>query len=114
MPPSRRRSLHTVTLVLVVAVVLAIPLLAMIAMMPMMMQMGVGGTMPMSPAGGLGMMLAVGLVLVAAAVLLYRAVVGRAGTRREPALEELRLAYARGDCTQEEFEQRREALRQSE
>jgi putative membrane protein len=32
----------------------------------------------------------------------------------DPALEELRMAYARGDLSEEEFEERRERLRQEE
>lgn len=46
-------------------------------------------------------------LLAIGAYLLYRAVTG---TRSDPALEELRLAYARGELTDEEFEQRRDAL----
>ncbi|WP_248897106.1 SHOCT domain-containing protein [Haloplanus halobius] len=68
------------------------------------------GTMP-------GWMFVVGIVmqllflatLVAGGYLLYSAV---AGSERDSdrALEELRLAYARGELTDEEYEQRREAL----
>ena len=48
-------------------------------------------------------------VLVGGGYLTYRAL---AGSERDsdPAVEELRLAYARGDLTDEEYEQRREAL----
>lgn len=35
-------------------------------------------------------------------------------TSRDPAMEELRTAYARGDLTDEEFEARRERLERSE
>nr|WP_305080130.1 SHOCT domain-containing protein [Natronomonas sp. LN261] len=47
---------------------------------------------------------------------LYRWLVGggRAGAVTDPALEELRMAYARGDLSEEEFEERRERLRQEE
>ncbi|WP_435346700.1 SHOCT domain-containing protein [Haloarchaeobius sp. HRN-SO-5] len=48
-------------------------------------------------------------VLVGAGYLLYRAATGSDGGD-ERALEELRLAYARGDLSDEEFESRRERL----
>ncbi|WP_228371021.1 MULTISPECIES: SHOCT domain-containing protein [unclassified Natrinema] len=47
-------------------------------------------------------------VVVGGGYLLYRAITGAADTDR--ALEELRLAYARGDLSDEEYEQRRDAL----
>ena len=68
------------------------------------------GTMP-------GWMFIVGIVmqflflgaLVGGGYLIYRAVTGDASDS-DHALEELRLAYARGELTDEEYEQRREAL----
>ncbi|MFA1612594.1 SHOCT domain-containing protein [Halobellus rubicundus] len=68
------------------------------------------GTMP-------GWMFIVGIVmqllflaaLVGGGYLIYRAVTG-AASDSDQALEELRLAYARGELTDEEYEQRREAL----
>lgn len=55
------------------------------------------------------------LLVLAAVVgggyLLYRAVTGAtAGTDEDPALEELRAAYARGDLTEAEYDRRRERL----
>jgi len=47
--------------------------------------------------------------LVGGGYLIYRAVTGSESSS-DQALEELRLAYARGDLTDEEYEQRREAL----
>ncbi|SFG14652.1 putative membrane protein [Halopelagius inordinatus] len=47
--------------------------------------------------------------LVAGGYLLYRAVTG-GETDSDQALEELRLAYARGELTDDEYETRREAL----
>ncbi|MCD2200710.1 MULTISPECIES: SHOCT domain-containing protein [unclassified Halobacterium] len=47
--------------------------------------------------------------LVGGGYLVYRAVTGGASDS-DQALEELRLAYARGELTDEEYEQRREAL----
>jgi len=68
------------------------------------------GTMP-------GWMIIVGIVmqllflaaLVGGGYLIYRAIVGSESSS-DQALEELRLAYARGELTDEEYEQRREAL----
>jgi len=47
--------------------------------------------------------------LVGGGYLIYRAV-PRDASDSDQALEELRLAYARGELTDEEYEQRREAL----
>jgi len=49
--------------------------------------------------------------LVGGGYLVYRAVTGPAGDS-DQALEELRLAYARGELTDEEYNQRRAALEQ--
>jgi len=69
-----------------------------------------GGTMP-------GWMFIVGIVmqllflaaLLGGGYLIYRAITGSESSS-DQALEELRLAYARGELTDEEYEQRREAL----
>lgn len=50
-------------------------------------------------------------VIALGAYLLYKRVAG-ADEGADPALEELRRAYARGDLTDEEFERRRERLEQ--
>ncbi|MFB6073328.1 MAG: SHOCT domain-containing protein [Halobacterium sp.] len=50
--------------------------------------------------------------LVGAGYLVYRAFTRRPS--RDPALEELRTAYARGDLSDEEFEERRERLQREE
>ncbi|WP_435102614.1 SHOCT domain-containing protein [Halarchaeum sp. P4] len=103
--------------ILVVGVIVLAPLLMMVFMMPMMGMMGwwwsdgmMGG---MSSFWGLVMMLFWLVILAGIGYVLYRAVAGsdRAAGRVDPALEELRLAYARGELTQEEFEERREQLR---
>ncbi|QKY21857.1 SHOCT domain-containing protein (plasmid) [Halolamina sp. CBA1230] len=68
------------------------------------------GTMP-------GWMYIVGIVmqllflaaLVGGGYLIYRAIAG-SESGSDQALEELRLAYARGELTDEEYEQRRDAL----
>mgnify|MGYP000439329211 CR=1 FL=1 len=50
---------------------------------------------------------------VVAGYLVYRGVTGRT-QNRDPALEELRLAYARGDLSDDEFESRRQQLREDD
>ncbi|MFC7044725.1 SHOCT domain-containing protein [Halobacteriaceae archaeon GCM10025711] len=101
-------SLLRVVLV-VLAVLLLLPVLMMAFVGPMM-----GMWMTGSPMGGvtplwtLGVPLVFVAVLVAVGYLLYRTVAG--GTGADPALEELRMAYARGDLTDDEFEERRRRL----
>lgn len=103
--------------VLVVLLVLVlVPVFLMALAMPMMgMMMGwdggmMGGT---SWVWGVGMMLLWVVVLVGIGYLAYRGLRGSVGpaATTDPALEELRLAYARGDLSEEEFETRREKLR---
>ncbi len=53
------------------------------------------------------------LVLLGGGYLIFRRV-SDTQSSHNPAMEELRLAYARGDLTDEEFEARREKLEQSE
>ena len=55
------------------------------------------------------MMLVPLLILLGGGYLLYRAFT-RDNLRTDPALEELRLAYARGELSEEEFETRRSRL----
>jgi putative membrane protein len=106
----------TVVLVLIAAVIL-LPLLTM--------GMGFGGMMggPMMGGGmwdgqtGSGWWLLAGilsrvlslLVVVGVGYLIYRALTA-SEEGSDDALEELRLAYARGDLSDEEFERRRERL----
>lgn len=86
--------------------------------------MGYGSMMGGTWGGGMwgdgtmsGWMYIVGIVmqllflaaLVGGVYLIYRAVTGTK-SNADPTLEELRLAYARGELTDEEYEQRREAL----
>ncbi|MFC4549852.1 MULTISPECIES: SHOCT domain-containing protein [Halorussus] len=106
---------------LVVAFVLLLlaPLLMMLFLMPVM---GVGWWMfgPMGPNGspngfgGVGPVWVLGFWVAGLALAVgigylgYRAV---SESRTDPAIRELREAYARGDLSQEEYEERREALR---
>ena len=110
--------LHIVLLVL--AVIVLLPVLMMVFAMPMMGMMGwwwnggmAGGV---SPLWGVVMMLVWVLVLGGIGYLLYRGFVGRTGSSgtTDPALRELRMAYARGDLTEEEFEERRAKLSRQE
>jgi len=113
------RTLRTILIVL--AVVVLFPVLTMVFAFPMMglwggygpMMGGYGGYAGVAPLWGIGTMLVFLVVLVAVGYVLYRALVsGRGGlAHTDAALEELRLAYARGDLTDEEFERRRETLR---
>lgn len=105
---------------IVLGVIVLFPLLMMVFAMPMMGMMGwwwgdgmAGG---LSPMWGLGMMLVWLVVLLGIGYLLYRGLVGgvRSRTVADPALEELRMAYARGDLSEEEFEERRSRLLREE
>lgn len=70
----------------------------------------------LSPFWGIGMMLVWLVVLVGIGYFLYCRLVGRMDTGRtaDPALEELRTAYARGELSDEEYEERRERFRREE
>ncbi|MFB6131115.1 MAG: SHOCT domain-containing protein [Salinigranum sp.] len=105
----------------VLAVLVLFPLLMMVFAMPMMGMMGWwwgGGRVGsgLSPLWGIGMMLVWLVVLVGVGYFLYRGLVGRvdAGRDADPALEELRMAYARGELTDQEYEERRERLQTGE
>jgi putative membrane protein len=105
---------------IVLAVIVLFPLLMMVFAMPMMGMMGWwwGGGMAggLSPLWGIGMMLVWLVVLVGIGYLLYRGLVGGVGSSLtgDRALEELRVAYARGDLSDEEFEERRTKLSHEE
>ena len=100
-------------IVIVVAVLLLVPLLMMFSF-PMMGMMGwwggAGPSVGLSPFWGIGMMLVFFFVLVGIGYFLYKSVTGEALNDKDNALEELRIAYARGDISQDEFQERRELL----
>lgn len=104
------------TLLLIVVIVLLVPFLMMLMMIPVMGFWG-GGHMWNGWGGGgtiwswLLPWAAFLILVLGGGFLLVRALGG--GERREidPALEELRVAYARGELSDEEFEERRERLR---
>lgn len=104
------QSSDAVRLVLiVVAALVLVPVLAMALMLPMMGMVGTmgswGGSGGWSPMVGLGVSLLWVGVLLALGYLAYRAVTSRADDH-DPALAELRSAYARGELTDEEYETR--------
>lgn len=111
--------LDAATLVLVLlAAVVAIPMLVMVlgfgGMMGYSGMMGpYDGTVGWWPFVGMLVPLVVLLVLVGGGYLLLQRTAADAPAR-DPAMEELRAAYARGELTDEEFETRRERLERSE
>ncbi|MEF8856909.1 MAG: SHOCT domain-containing protein [Haloplanus sp.] len=104
--------IKTVVLLLVAAVIL-LPLLTMGMGFGGMMGSGMWGGQTTSGwwllAGLLGRVLTL-LVVVGVGYLIYRALI-ETDDSGDDALEELRLAYARGDLSDEEFERRRETLK---
>ena len=108
-------------LVIIIAIILLLPILMMVFMMPMMGMIGwgwggggLGTNVAVSPLWGIGMMLVGLLVLLGIGYAIYRAVTRSSLDGSDSAIEKLRLAYARGELSQEEFEQRRDDLRRSE
>lgn len=69
-----------------------------------------------SPLWGFGVIFVWLVVLFAIGYLVYRSsgVGKKPGGVSDPALQELRLAYARGDISEEEFEERRSRLQREE
>lgn len=106
--------------VIVVGLVVLLPVLMMALFVPFMWGMGGwSGGMMGDWSGGMmagwgmfgGVMLLVwGLLLVGIGYLSYRWVLRPASTSADSALEELRIQYARGELTTEEFEERRSRL----
>lgn len=104
------------TLLIVVAVLLLVPFLMMVLMMPMMGAWGWGHVWDGTGATWMWLLMWVVplAVVVGLGYLLYGAVRRSRGRETDPAIEELRLAYARGDLSDEEFEQRRDRLQREE
>jgi len=116
---SSSNQLDTTTVVLLIlGAIIVLPLL--------MMGMGFGGMMGYGGMMGgygttsgwwplVGMLVQLGflLLLLGGGYLLFRRVT-ESQSSRNPAMEELRMAYARGDLTEEEFETRRNRLERSE
>lgn len=107
MDPDARR-----LLLVVIAIVLVAPMVMMLFAWPMV-GMADGGHMWDTGGGGwvaLASLALIMLVLVGALGLLFRWIAPRSATEDDPALEALRVAYARGELTDEEFEHRRDRL----
>jgi len=91
-------------ILIVVASILIIPLVLMAVMMPMMWMVGgmeTGGAVSMSPVWGIGMMLVFLLIVLGVGYALYRTLTQAGISSGDPAVEELRVAYARGELSQE-------------
>lgn len=102
------------TIKLVLAIIVLGPMLMMIAF-PLMGMWGGGmmggyGMYGGSSLWGIGMSLVWLVVLVGGGYLVYRWLSGSGSIGSDRALEELRVAYARGDISEEEYEQRRSKL----
>lgn len=102
------------TILLVLAAIVIAPILMMVLAFPMFgmwggMMGGFGGS-GVSPMWGVGMFLVWLIVLVGIGYVIYRGVVSRGTASSDPALEELRLTYARGEISEEEFETRQTKL----
>lgn len=105
------------TLLIVIAVILLLPFLMMALMMPLMGLWGWGHMWNGGMWNGTGttwmwliMSIVPLLVILGGGYLLYSTSRSSETRRTDPALEELRAAYARGDLSDEEFEERRERL----
>jgi putative membrane protein len=106
-------------LLVVIAVILLAPLALMVVAMPLFGLWGGhmwGGGMRGLPGAELLLVTgAFGLaLLLGIGYLLYRVARRPTDGETDPAIQELRTAYARGDLTDEEFEQRRERLRRDQ
>lgn len=108
----------TTLLLLLLGVLILLPLLTMGMGFGGMMGYGgmmgqYGGTGMWWPLVGLLVPLVFLLVILGGGYLVLQRATG-SQTSRDPALEELRTAYARGDLSDEEFERRRERLERRE
>lgn len=100
------------TVLIVVALVLLIPFFMMLLAWPLF-GMGGGGHMwdgTGAPWGWLVAWLGLLVILLGGGYLLYRSMGRPEGSSTDDAMEALRLAYARGELSDEEFEHRRDRL----
>lgn len=113
--PSKNSRDGTVRILLIVLAVLVLgPILMMLLIFPLMgmwggMMGGFGGT-GVSPLWSVGMMIVWLAILVGGGYLVYRWVTRSEFGSTDPAMEELRIAYARGEIPEEEFDERRSKL----
>jgi putative membrane protein len=117
---SQERSPFLRVALVVLAIVFGIPLLMMLFAVPFMGMWAMGGGHMWDGAAGgpeffvILLMLVPLLLLLLGVAYVARALFGDEGGATDPAMAELRRAYARGDLTDEEFERRREQLRRDE
>ncbi|USZ72266.1 SHOCT domain-containing protein [Natronosalvus halobius] len=105
------------TILIVIAAFLILPFLMMVVMMPMMGLWGwdhmwTGSTWDGTGATWMWLLMSVVplLVILGFGYLLYSVIRQSSTQQSDTALLELRTAYARGDISNEEFEERRERL----
>ena len=116
---SSSNQIDTTTIVLLIlGAIILLPLLTMGMGFGGMMGYGgmmgqYGGTGGWWPLVGMLVPLIFLLILLGGGYLVFRRM-SETQASRDPAMEELRTAYARGDLTDEEFEARRERLERSE
>ena len=109
------------SLLIIIAVIVLLPVLLMAVMMPMMGMWSGGHMWNGGMWDGTGitwmwllMWMTVLVIIVGIGYLLYRAVQSPTNSKTDPAVEELRNAYARGEISDEEFEKRRNRLQRNE
>jgi putative membrane protein len=109
------------TVLILVLVILLLPFLMMIVAMPLMGVWGWGHMWDSGMWNGTGatwmwflMSVVPVAIVLAVGYLLYRLFRQPATRQADPALEELRTAYARGEISDEEFEERRRRLERKE
>jgi putative membrane protein len=109
---SSSNQLDTTTIVLLIlGAIIVLPVLTM--GMGFGGMMGYGGTGGWWPFAGMLVLPIFLLVLLGGGYLVFRRA-SETQESRNPAMEELRTAYARGDLSDEEFEARRDRLERSE
>lgn len=101
---------------IILAIIVLFPILMMAFAMPMMRMMGWWGSggsqIGLSPLWGIGVMVLFLAILLGIGYFLYRSIMEGQVHSHDRALEELRIAYARGELDDEEYEQRRNRLQQ--
>ena len=117
---SDNNSLLRVALI-VLLVLIALPLLFAIVMMPTMGMFGAGHMWEGSALGGTGwwisviLMMAIPLiVLILIGYVIYRALANGSTGSTDPAIQQLKEAYARGEISDEEFDRRLDRLKNTE
>ena len=109
---NQRKTDDTIKILLIVLAIIVLGPMLMMFAFPLIGMWGsgmMGGYRGFS-LWGLGMMLVWLVILVGGGYLVYRWLAGTGSIASDRALEELRVAYARGDISEEEFEQRRSKL----